>query len=95
VDRTLPRQWPLSGQGSKKWRLDMVHAGMITLQQISFKVSTDLSYLYATSNPIKIWIRILDLDYDMRDYQGMVAVIQPFGSLLDLNFNTRLRSDLR
>jgi hypothetical protein len=90
MDRTLPRQWPLSGQGSEKWRLDMVHAGMIMLRQISFKVSTDLSCLYAMSNPIKIWIKILDLDYDMRDYQGLVAVTQHFGSILDLDFNTRL-----
>jgi hypothetical protein len=73
----------------------MVHAGMITLRQISFKVSMDLSCLYAPSNPVKIWIRILDLDYDMRGYQGLVAVTQPFGSLLDLDFNTILRSDLR
>jgi hypothetical protein len=82
-------------QGSEKWRQDMVHAGMITLRQISFKVSTDLSCLYALSKPVKIWIRILDLDYEMRGYQGLVAVTQPFGSLLDLDFNTILRSDLR
>jgi Domain of unknown function (DUF4283) len=82
-------------QGSEKWRQDMVHAGMITLRQISFKVSTDLSCLYALSNPVKIWIRILNLDYEMRGYQGLVAVTQPFGSLLDLDFNTILRSDLR
>jgi hypothetical protein len=77
-------------QGSEQWRRDMIQAGSIILRQHYFRVSTDLSCLYAPSNSVKAWIKILDLDYDMWSYQGLADVTQPFASLLDLDFPTRV-----
>jgi hypothetical protein len=73
----------------------MVKAGSIMLRQHRFLVSTNLSGFYASNSFVKIWIKILDLDYDMRGYHGLVAVTQPFSTLLDLDFNIRIRTDLR
>jgi hypothetical protein len=67
-------------------------AGSIILRQHRFRVLTDLSCLYAASNFVKVWIKILDLDYDMRGYQVLEAVTQPFASLLNLDFTTRIGS---
>jgi hypothetical protein len=58
-------------QGSEQWRCDMIQAGSIILRQHHFRVSTDLSYLYARSNFVKVWIKILDLYDDMQSYQGL------------------------
>jgi hypothetical protein len=69
----------------------MAIVGSIILRQHRFIVSTDLSSFYSLIKGLKVWIRIFDLEYDMRGYQSFAAVTQPFGNLLDLDFNTRVR----
>jgi hypothetical protein len=73
----------------------MVKASSVMLRHHRFQVSTDHSCLYAPSASLKIWIKIFYLDYDMRGYHGLEAVIKSFGNLLDLDFPTRTQSDLR
>jgi Domain of unknown function (DUF4283)/Zinc knuckle len=80
--------------GPDSWRRELLHLGFVVLRQHRFVVSSDLSCLYANSPPLKIWIRIFDLDYDMWGYQCLAAVVHPFGKLLDVDFNTRTRADL-
>jgi hypothetical protein len=50
---------------------------------------------YSPVKGVKVWIKIFILEYDMRGYQGLKAIIRPFGNLLDLDFNTRIHFDLR
>jgi hypothetical protein len=73
----------------------MAQLGLIVLRQHRFTVSIDLSRLYVNSKTFKIWIRIYDLDYDMWGYQGLAAITHPLSNILDMNFNTRSRADLR
>jgi Domain of unknown function (DUF4283) len=82
-------------QGPDNWRKHMVQTGSLFLRQHQFQVSTDLSCLSASTPSVKVWIKIFDLDYDMWGFHGLQVVIQPFGTLLDLDFNTRTRTDLR
>jgi hypothetical protein len=42
---------------------------------------------------VKLWICIYDLEYDLHGYHGLEVVTRPFGTLLDLDFNARVRSD--
>jgi Domain of unknown function (DUF4283) len=82
-------------QGHASWRRDLIQAGSLMLRQQQFFVSQDLSCLYSPIKSIKVWLKIWDLEYDMWSFHGLAAVTHPFGNLLDLDFGTKARSDIR
>jgi hypothetical protein len=82
-------------QGPETRRREMAAIGSIVLKQCRFVVSSKLSCLYSQHKGFKLWICIYDLEYDSQGYHDLEVVIRPFGNILDLDFNARVRFDLR
>jgi hypothetical protein len=82
-------------QGPDSWRSTVISHGFTFLGAHRFTVSTNLSCLRGQSPPERFWIKILNLDYDLRGPKAIAAVVRPFGRLIKLDSPSLARSDLR
>jgi hypothetical protein len=82
-------------QGPESWRLTVIAHEFTVFGSQRFIISTDFASLYGRTKPEQFWIKIFNLDFDLRGPGVLCAIIQPFVRLLDLDTVFSSRIELR
>lgn len=60
----------------EKWRQEVLAKGCVIFGTYWFSVFSDLSILSSHTDHVQVWLRITNIDYDMRGRQGLEVVIK-------------------